>query len=276
VASKNGHLEIFRLLLENQGADDTRLQNNGRDTSLFSAATIGHVDVVRLLLKYGADIHLQSKDGETPLTVASKNGHWEVVRLLLNRGADINLQNKDGETVLSVAAKNGHLNAVLLLLNRGADINIQNKDGEIPLAVAAKNGHLKVVESFLFDNAANITHKNKDGETPLALASKNGHVAVVRLLLNQGAHTRPLNHNSETPLFSADGRRNAVMAPQERLPPEAPSNPVVLCIVCLDGTIDCVFTPCGHMICCRQCGNRLQHCPYCRSRVQALVGVFLP
>ena len=35
------------------------------------------------------------------------------------------------------------------------------------------------------------------------------------------------------------------------------------CIICFDGKIDCVATPCGHQICCLKCSQRIQHCPVC-------------
>eukprot|EP00934_Nitzschia_sp_Nitz4_P009017 Nitzschia sp. Nitz4//scaffold8_size234185//118341//121948//NITZ4_001266-RA/size234185-snap-gene-0.16-mRNA-1//1//CDS//3329559833//9007//frame0 len=36
------------------------------------------------------------------------------------------------------------------------------------------------------------------------------------------------------------------------------------CIICFDNPIDCVMTPCGHQICCLQCGNNISRCPVCQ------------
>lgn len=35
------------------------------------------------------------------------------------------------------------------------------------------------------------------------------------------------------------------------------------CIICFSNPIDCVVTPCGHQICCLECGNNISRCPVC-------------
>jgi hypothetical protein len=35
------------------------------------------------------------------------------------------------------------------------------------------------------------------------------------------------------------------------------------CVVCCNQTIDCVLTPCGHQICCLECGMKMNKCPIC-------------
>jgi hypothetical protein len=53
------------------------------------AAYWGRVDVVRLLLEYGADPSIRNRDGKTPLDLARESGHREVVSLIeewLRRG----------------------------------------------------------------------------------------------------------------------------------------------------------------------------------------------
>ena len=57
---------------------------------LVWASSNGHLEIVRLLLEHGADVH--ARDDEV-LIWASRNGHLEVVRLLLNKGADIHAWN---------------------------------------------------------------------------------------------------------------------------------------------------------------------------------------
>ena len=57
-------------------------------TGLFLAAREGHVDVVRALLRAGADSEQTATDGPykgvTPAFVASARGHSEIVRLLVS------------------------------------------------------------------------------------------------------------------------------------------------------------------------------------------------
>ena len=37
------------------------------------------------------------------------------------------------------------------------------------------------------------------------------------------------------------------------------------CVICCDNQIDCVLTPCGHQVCCKQCGDAIKECPICRG-----------
>ena len=65
-------------------------------SSLYVASFNGHVEVIKLLLSYGADINdKRSDNGISSLFVASENGHVEVVKLLLSHGADVNDKSSD-------------------------------------------------------------------------------------------------------------------------------------------------------------------------------------
>lgn len=36
------------------------------------------------------------------------------------------------------------------------------------------------------------------------------------------------------------------------------------CILCYDKPMNCVLAPCGHQVCCSDCGNQLSECPLCK------------
>jgi len=83
------------------------------------AAAKGQVEVVRELLKAGADVLAQSNLDGTALRWAAKHGHEETVRVLLNAGAD-----PQAPCVLEYAEYNGHEMVVQMLkaalANQGA------------------------------------------------------------------------------------------------------------------------------------------------------------
>ena len=58
----------------------------------MSASKNGHGEVVKLLLEHGAQVDLQEENGWSALMSASQNGHGEVVKLLLEHGAQVYLQ----------------------------------------------------------------------------------------------------------------------------------------------------------------------------------------
>ena len=47
-----------------------------------------------------------------------------------------------------------------------------------------------------------------------------------------------------------------------------------LCKICLSEEIKVVFLPCGHLVCCEQCANRVSHCPICRKYINGTVKAY--
>ena len=104
-------------------------------TSLMRAAYSGDVELVRLLLEYGADPLIRNSDNETPLLAASGYG-WidgysqgrsneerlETIKLLVDLGADVNWACNDGFTPLMVAANFGVTDIIQYLVDQGANL----------------------------------------------------------------------------------------------------------------------------------------------------------
>jgi hypothetical protein len=42
------------------------------------------------------------------------------------------------------------------------------------------------------------------------------------------------------------------------------------CNLCCDRSMDCVLTPCGHQVCCTECGHQLTICPVCKVKCSVL------
>ena len=74
----------------------------------------------------------RKEDGCTALHMASQDGHPEVVRSLVRAGADVNLAKTDeyASSPLIIAAQNGHVQCVDILIEAGAHVNYAtDKDG---------------------------------------------------------------------------------------------------------------------------------------------------
>lgn len=105
-------------------------------SSLMRAAYSGDVELVQLLLEYGADPLVRNSDNETPLLAASGYG-WidgysqgrsngerlETIQLLVDRGANVNWACNDGITPLMVAANFGVTDIIQYLVDQGADLS---------------------------------------------------------------------------------------------------------------------------------------------------------
>ena len=42
------------------------------------------------------------------------------------------------------------------------------------------------------------------------------------------------------------------------------------CTLCCEKHMDCVLIPCGHQLCCSDCGKQLSQCPTCKTPCQVL------
>ena len=80
---------------------------------------------VKLLIASGADVNAKSKDLQrSPILIAaSYPGSVEVLRLLLNRGADIHTKDKNGIHALGRATFSADIEVVRFLVENGCDVN---------------------------------------------------------------------------------------------------------------------------------------------------------
>jgi hypothetical protein len=162
-------------------------------TALRLAVSLGHQEIVQILLDAGADVNAQSLYfGSTPLWIAAGEGHLEIVRTLLDAGADVNAQNDGGTTALSNAASEAQRDIVRMLLDAGADVD----KGEA-LIRAAWDGHQKIVRTLL-DAGADVNVQNRSEDTALISAAKKGHYRVARTLIDAGADVHIIGRNGST------------------------------------------------------------------------------
>lgn len=49
----------------------------------------------------------------------------------------------------------------------------------------------------------------------------------------------------------------------------------MLCKICMDATINTVFCPCGHWVCCNECGVNIDKCPICRTPITLIQKVYM-
>jgi ankyrin repeat protein len=175
-----------------------------RGTALHYAAVCGfHRIVDFLVIEHSQDIHSRAFDKAlTALHVAVLRGHAEVVRILLKRGANPTAQDKHGRTPFHEASRQGHVELVRMILERGADPTVQDKDGRTPFHEASLEGHVEVVRMIL-ERGADPTVQDKDGRTPFHLASLQGHVEVVRMILERGADPTVQDKDGRTPFHEA-------------------------------------------------------------------------
>ena len=98
LAAINNQLSLADKLIS-KGAD----VNKPGWTALHYAASKGHIEMIRLLLDQQAYLDAESPNGTTPLMMAASYGSAMSVKLLLEEGADPRIKNKLGLTAMDMA-----------------------------------------------------------------------------------------------------------------------------------------------------------------------------
>lgn len=97
-------LYIVKYLLDN-GADCNKKDINGW-TALFWASWSGMDEIASLIIDKCSNINDATSKKWTPLMAAALKGNVDVVKLLLKKGADKSLKNSDGKTAFDIATAN--------------------------------------------------------------------------------------------------------------------------------------------------------------------------
>lgn len=197
-AIKLGELERIKMLLSNApGLRDAIGPDLKGRTPLADAAHRGQVEIVALLLAFGARVDGRTSKGATPLMHAALSGHVEVIKLLCAHGADPNAFVEDVEAYpLRCAFERGHLEACQALVSAGADIfgTYKFKKPQTGKEVAHSVLHqiicrdcvdlvawlmdTRLLEDYWSDPAS--------GQSVIFIAAKCGASGIVRMLIERG------------------------------------------------------------------------------------------
>ncbi|XP_060820989.1 protein fem-1 homolog CG6966 isoform X2 [Bombus pascuorum] len=189
IACRNGHYDVAEYLIEKCGANVNQpglVMFDGemieRAPPLWCAAAAGHLILVKLLVRNGAQVNATTKTLSTPLRAACFDGHFDIVRFLVSHGADIEMANRHGHTSLMIACYKSHLKIVKYLLNLKANINRKSIKGNTALHDCAESGSLEVVKVLLEYGAR--MDVDSYGMSPLLTAAVTGHKHIVQYFIN--------------------------------------------------------------------------------------------
>lgn len=124
-----------------------KIQYSNGMSLLHFATYFGNVGFAIHLLNDGWNPNIRDKDGNnsTPLSYACIRGQIEIVSLLLEFGADITAIDDNGDTALHDACYYGHFEIVKLLLKHHAKRRVQNKQRIRPIDYARDQKHRNIV-----------------------------------------------------------------------------------------------------------------------------------
>jgi ankyrin repeat protein len=167
-------------------------------TALNAACISGNLEVVKLLLKNGADINgIGGREG-LPLINAiyygnQNNGDFRILEHLLNSGADINRFNSQRNAFFAAVGCRSSA-AARILVKHGADITVRDNAGFSLLEAASIGGYSSEgIFSTLIDlGAAAVVHPEFPGGLPpgtdayaLVMASQNNFFDIAAKILKK-------------------------------------------------------------------------------------------
>ena len=251
---KRGNLERVRELLAGPAGKDIDIDayDNRGYTPLMHAVESpkAGVELVRLLLEYGADIHLECfklNAHYSMVALCLAGGDPRKLAVLLENGSDIHYQRRAGYNALidAVTGRDVLLDPYLidllkLLIERGVELNGVTSYNESALRVLSRIGRFDAVRLLLDSGAdetqlewtpliravvygspanvkravekgADLEARDRWSRTPWLIAVQTGDIAKARLLMECGASTTAVGHCGQASLFYAIENHHAPM-----------------------------------------------------------------
>uniref|UniRef100_A0A224Z5R8 Palmitoyltransferase n=1 Tax=Rhipicephalus zambeziensis TaxID=60191 RepID=A0A224Z5R8_9ACAR len=204
-ATQYGILERCRYLVEVEGYNVN--QPDAEDVTLLHWAAINNRrEIVSFYISKGAVVDaIGGELRSTPLHWATRQGHLGMVVLLMRHGADASLVDGEGCSCIHLAAQSGHTAIVAYLVAKGQPVNQADSNGMTPLMWAAYRVMTNDPCRLLITLGASLTmcdtyHRN----TPLHWAVYVRNSSAVSLLIKAGSDLSARNAQGDTPRMMAE------------------------------------------------------------------------
>ncbi|XP_052680917.1 serine/threonine-protein phosphatase 6 regulatory ankyrin repeat subunit A-like isoform X2 [Crassostrea angulata] len=149
LACIGGSLEVCRFVKANKNLEKLlHAKNGGGWNSIQYATKNGHLDIVKFLLENGVDVKNKSKKiGKNCLHTACEFGKYKICEYIMSNAPNlITDTDSNGQHVGHYAAKNGHTDILQLLINTNKNaIQKASHDRINILHVACENAHYDMV-----------------------------------------------------------------------------------------------------------------------------------
>lgn len=147
-----------------------------------------HIEAIKMLLDFGANINESNNCGSNPLHHAISSGEKEVVKLLLQKGANINPEyGFIGQPTLHLAILHKDIELIKLLIENGADIHALDNFGQTPLHLTVANDENIELTKLLVSHGADINRLSGFELTPLDDAYSEKSMLTIKYLMDIGS-----------------------------------------------------------------------------------------
>ncbi|XP_064647305.1 ankyrin repeat and KH domain-containing protein 1-like [Lineus longissimus] len=202
-ACRKGSLEEVESLLV-AGANVDCVDSTKRQTALMMAVKNRNVDIVKVLLKGGADVNFDTDHG-TALNTAVRGGSPQLCQILLESGASPPTKIVE-KWYIPYCCKRSFFGVVKVLLDFLATKgNILYKKTTL-MILAATHGHFELVRVLVERGGVNF---ERQGERALIATcaggdfSKDDYIAIIKLLMRQNLDVNYFNEMGKTAIYEA-------------------------------------------------------------------------
>ena len=210
-AIKKGDVDSLKSLLKNVNVNEKRLDNGS--SMLGEAVERQKPAVVRLLLQLGAKANTKGgRDGRMPLHQACRYDNEEIVKMLLKAGADPMAQSENSAYPIHEAIWCEKNNLLPILLPYYKKINFSPDGGGngYPAAMAIKRGNVEALKIML-KAGLKVNDERFASDPLLTIAAKEGKETMVRMLLKARAKKSAVNAEGKRAIDYAKGNIRALL-----------------------------------------------------------------
>lgn len=182
-----GNLQALKEAMQKPGFNPDMLDKENRLSLLMLVVARKDADMVKALLKAGANANFVSPDSRSVLHKAVDSDNAEIITALLKAGADPMAKASNKAVPMHDAVWSARTESVKALMPAYKDQNFSPPGGfnGTPINLAIDRGHPHVVQLFI--DAGIDLNDNRHGEPPLVHAAATGKAGMVSLLLKAGA-----------------------------------------------------------------------------------------
>lgn len=194
--------ENYKAVLEEillNGEVNLTMLNSEANPFFFDAVEHRNFDLVKMLVKYGADINLKNKEGYNIIyyymsknisfrRVIDQQNYLVMLRNIISLGANVNSRDDFGGITLHKAILDNDLQTIKVLLNAGADINAVDNKGRNMVHNCMWQNKVKIFRLLYSYNKKLINTPDKFGVLPINYAAFLGYGELVLELIDSGSY----------------------------------------------------------------------------------------